>query len=80
MRGCLQGKRTETTQKKKVNIQNIHGIVGKRVMLESQSIELEAYLAKESIEKNSFIKFPYQPNALLNSNEKERLGVVNIKS
>ena len=55
--------------RKKSDIQNIHDIVGRRVMLESQSIELEAYLTKESIEKNSLIKFPYKPNALLSSNE-----------
>jgi ABC-type nitrate/sulfonate/bicarbonate transport system substrate-binding protein len=47
------------------DIRYIHDIVGKRVMLETQSIELKAYLAKEGIKEENFILFPYQPNALI---------------
>ena len=55
--------------KKDSGIRNIHDIIGKRVMLEKQSIELEAYLINEGIDKDSCIIHPYLPNALLKNNE-----------
>lgn len=46
------------------SIQNIHDIIGKKVMLEKNSIELQAYLTDEGINKNSLIQYPFKNNVL----------------
>jgi len=51
--------------KKNINIQNIHDIIGKRVMIENQSTELYAYFDNEKIKSNSFINYPYQADLSL---------------
>lgn len=48
--------------KRKPENQNIHDVVGRRVMIENQSSEIYAYLMSEGIEANSYINFPYQSN------------------
>lgn len=51
--------------KKDTNINNIHDIIGKRVMIENQSTELYAYFSNENINLNSFINFPYKADISL---------------
>lgn len=46
-------------------IQNIHDIVGKRVMIENQSSELYTYLANEGIDRNLSIYYPYKADLSL---------------
>lgn len=51
--------------KKKPEIQNIHDIIGKRVMIENQSSELTAYLNYEGINTHSLIAIPYHADLSL---------------